>query len=133
MGKPKRHMLATAEATLTPPAALKAGQTIAKVVKGEGNNLWSVTMPGQEDGSLVELPSRFRSTIWLKRGGFVVVDTAAFEARENKLRGEIVNIVMDEKRWRKKAYWYDLLLRLSFQDLCLRQARGVREITDVPS
>ena len=34
-----------------------------------------------------------------------MVDTAAFEDRENKLSGEIVNVVRDEKQWRKQAYW----------------------------
>ena len=106
MGKPKRNLLATAEETLTPPASLEAGQVIAKIVKGEGNNLWAVEVPVDSRTLLVELPARFRSTIWLKRGGFVVVDTAAFDDRENKLGGEIVNVVRDEKHWRKQAYWY---------------------------
>ena len=117
MGKPKRNLLATASATLTPPVALDKGSVIAKVVKGEGNNLWAVNIPGIEGQSLVELPARFRSTIWLKRGGFVVVDTTAFETRKNKLAGEIVNVVMDENRWRKQAYWYadfkDTIIRLT--------------------
>jgi hypothetical protein len=45
-------------------------------------------------------------TVWIKRGSFVVVDTSAMADRENKLDGEIVNIVRDEKAWRKMAYWY---------------------------
>lgn len=34
-----------------------------------------------------------------------MVDTSAFDGRENKLGGEIVNVVRDEKQWRKQAYW----------------------------
>lgn len=105
MGKPKRNLLATAEETSTPPASLDIGYVIAKIVKGEGNNLWAVEAPGNSGTLLVELPARFRSTIWLKRGGFVVVNTNAFDDRENKLGGEIVNVVRDEKRWAKQAYW----------------------------
>lgn len=105
MGKSKRILLATAEETLTPPASLDNGHLIAKIVKGEGNNLWAVEVPGKSTTLLVELPARFRSTIWLKREGFVLVDTTAFHDRENKLGGEIVNVVRDEKRWKKQAYW----------------------------
>lgn len=55
---------------------------------------------------LVELNPRFRSTIWLKRGSYVLVDTSPHLERGNKLKGEIVNVVRDEKEWRKAAYWY---------------------------
>ena len=105
MGKPKRDFLATAVETATPPSSLDPGHVIAKVQKAEGNNLYSVELPGSKDALLVELPSRFRSQIWIKRGGYVVVNTLAFGDRDNKLQGEIVNIVREEKRWRKQTYW----------------------------
>ncbi|EFR03198.1 hypothetical protein MGYG_06197 [Nannizzia gypsea CBS 118893] len=104
MGKPRRKMLATAEETLYPPPALEEGQTIARVVKATGNNIYSVELPSKES-ILVELPARFRSTIWMKRGTFVVVDSTALEERDNKLSGEIVNIVRDDKAWRKADFW----------------------------
>ena len=34
-----------------------------------------------------------------------MVDTEAFAGRENKLAGEIVNVVREERAWRKMAYW----------------------------
>ena len=105
MGKPKRQVLATAEQTLIPPIALRENHVIAKVVKDEGKNLWAVKAASVGNLLLVELPARFRSTIWLKRGGYVLVDTTVFEGRENKLDGEIVNVVRDEKSWRKQPYW----------------------------
>ena len=105
MGRPKRHLLATAAETSSPPAVLDQGHLIALVKKAEGNNLYSVEFPLEKEPLLVELPSRFRSQIWIKRGGYVVVDRTAFDDRENKLGGEIVNVVRDEKQWRKQAYW----------------------------
>lgn len=104
MGRPKRHLLATAEQTLTPPESLSPGQSVARVVKAAGNNLYSVELPSGRQ-VLVELPSRFRSAIWIKRGGYVLVDTTVLADRENKLSGEIVNVVADEKGWRKQRYW----------------------------
>jgi len=104
MGPPRRKLQQTVEATLTPPDTLEEGQVIACIVKAEGNNLYSVELPSSKP-VLVELPAKFRSTIWLKRGGFVVVDTTTLAERDNKLAGEIVNVVRDERRWRKERYW----------------------------
>jgi probable RNA-binding protein EIF1AD len=104
MAPPRRKIQETVEATLTPPDTLAASQSIARVLKAEGNNLYSVELPSTEK-LLVELPARFRSTIWLKRGGFVVVDTKGLADRDNKLDGEIVNVVRDERQWRKESYW----------------------------
>ena len=53
----------------------------------------------------MELAPPFRSQIYVKRGSYVVVDTAAFEERGNKLGGEIVNVVREERRWRGMGWW----------------------------
>lgn len=110
MAPPRRKVLATAEETLTPPDTLAEGQTIARIIKATGNSIYSIELPSKET-VLVELPARFRSTIWMKRGSYVVVDTNALEDRDNKLHGEIVNIVRDEKAWRKARFWW-VILRL---------------------
>lgn len=103
MGPPRRRLQATAEETLTPPHELPDGHQITRVIRATGNNIYSVELPSKET-LLVELPARFRSTIWMKKGSFAVVNTSAFE-RDNKISGEIVNIVRDEKAWRKAAFW----------------------------
>ncbi|KAL8833188.1 MAG: hypothetical protein Q9170_004445 [Blastenia crenularia] len=105
MARPKRSLLATAQETSSPPASLEKGHVIARVGKAEGKNLYSVERASITKPLLVELASPFRSRIWIKRGGYVVVDTEAFADRDNKLDGEIVNIVRDEKVWRKQSYW----------------------------
>lgn len=104
MARPKRNVAAAAEETSTPPSALTATQSIARVIKGEGNSLYSCSLPNMKT-ILVELPSRFRNTIWMKRGGYVLVDTEGAEVRQNKIDGEIINVVRDEHVWRKEAYW----------------------------
>ncbi|TAQ91670.1 hypothetical protein B7494_g60 [Chlorociboria aeruginascens] len=104
MGRPKRNLIAAAEETSTPPSELTSTQSIAQVKKAEGNNLYLCSLPNQET-VLVELPSRFRNTIWMKRGGYVLIDTKEAGVRENKLDGEILNVVRDEHVWRKQSYW----------------------------
>lgn len=104
MGRPKRNIQAAAEETSTPPAEIAPTQSIARVIKAAGNSLYLCVLPGGKE-VLVELPSRFRNTIWIKRGGYVLVDTKGGEVRENKLDGEILNVVRDEREWRKASYW----------------------------
>ena len=106
MPPPRRILQATVEETLTPPATLTPTQHIARTIKAEGNNLYSVEAPAGKQ-LLVELSPRFRSSIWLRRGGYVLVDTdrKVFGERDNKIDGEIVNVVREEKRWRKLSYW----------------------------
>ncbi|CAD0108866.1 unnamed protein product [Aureobasidium uvarum] len=108
MPKPRRNLQATAEETMTPPQSLTETQSVARVQQAAGNNLYRVELPDTKV-LLVELPARFRSTIWIKRGGFVLVDTGAMTERENKLDGEIINVVRNEKEWRKEKYWYAAL------------------------
>ncbi len=112
MPLPRRRLQATVEETLTPPDALNDGQYIARIKNAAGNNLYNIELP---DGKalLVELEARFRSTIWLKRGGFVLVDTLTLADRENKIDGEIVNVVRDEKAWRKAPFWPKEFLKRS--------------------
>ncbi|KAH7551752.1 hypothetical protein BM1_09386 [Bipolaris maydis] len=104
MPPPKRKVLATIDSTITPPDELPPNHFIARITKAEGKNLYSAELP---DGKpvLAELEPKFRSTVWIKRGSYVVVDTSALADRDNKLDGEIVNIVRDEKAWRKMSYW----------------------------
>ena len=104
MGPPRRRVLATAQETLTPPDELADSQLIARAIKATGNNIYLIELPNK-DQMLVELPARFRSTIWIKRGSYVVIDTQTSDERDNKIGGEIVNIVRDEKAWRKAAFW----------------------------
>ncbi|KAF3052612.1 hypothetical protein E8E11_010482 [Didymella keratinophila] len=104
MGRPKRQVLATIEDTITPPDVLPDAHLIARIVKAEGKNLYSAELPNGKS-VLAELEAKFRSTVWIKRGSYVVVDTSALAERDNKLDGEIVNVVRDEKAWRKMSYW----------------------------
>ncbi|KAH8728593.1 hypothetical protein GQ44DRAFT_608770 [Phaeosphaeriaceae sp. PMI808] len=104
MPRPKRALLATIDSTITPPESLQSTHCIARITTAAGNNLYNAELP---DGKpvLAELEAKFRSTVWIKRGSYVIVDMSARAERENKLDGEIVNVVRDEKAWRKMAYW----------------------------
>lgn len=107
MGPPRRKVLATAQETLVPPDELAESQRMARAIKATGNSIYLVEFSDKTQ-ALVELPARFRSTIWIKRGSYLLIDTKASGERDNKIGGEIVNIVRDEKAWRKAPFWYDI-------------------------
>ncbi|OBT59580.1 hypothetical protein VE04_00028 [Pseudogymnoascus sp. 24MN13] len=94
MGRPKRNLQAAADETSTPPPALTPTQQQPVPLRAP-----------EHQGLLFALPAGFRNTIWIKRGGYVLLDTEDGEVRENKLGGEILNVVRDEREWRKEAYW----------------------------
>ncbi|KAI1657902.1 nucleic acid-binding protein [Daldinia decipiens] len=104
MARPKREMRAIVEESTTPPDQLKEAQSLARVIKAEGNNLYTCSLPNQRT-ILVELATRFRNTVWIRRGGFVLVHLTPPEERKGKVEGEIVNVVGIEKEWRKQSYW----------------------------
>ncbi|UKZ93066.1 uncharacterized protein TrAFT101_007998 [Trichoderma asperellum] len=104
MGKPKRNVLAAAQEALSPPAELEPTQVIVRVLKPEGNNLYTCEMPNKKP-VVLELAQRFRNTIWIKRGGYVLAEGYPVGTQDSRAIGEIINVVRDEKLWRKQAYW----------------------------
>ncbi|KAK2568775.1 putative RNA-binding protein EIF1AD [Acropora cervicornis] len=68
-------------------------QQIVKIVSSRGNNLHEVEAP---DGSkfLVSMPSKFRKSVWIKRGDFVIVDPIE---EGNKVCAEIVHILYNKQ------------------------------------
>ena len=100
----RRKVRAAAEDTLTPPESLTQGQMIARVVKNQGKDLYNVETADAAE-LLVELEARFRGNVFVRRGGYVLVDVTLAAERENKIQGEIVNVVGDEKAWRKQSFW----------------------------
>ncbi|KAI1306808.1 hypothetical protein F5Y03DRAFT_128442 [Xylaria venustula] len=115
MARPKRDVRAAAEESTTPPDSLTASQSVARVIKAEGNSLYSCSLPSQRT-VLVELAVRFRNTIWIKRGGYVLVDLTPPNETKGKVEGEIVNVVREEKEWRKQSYWPKEFAKATYDD-----------------
>ena len=104
----KRLMSTIDDLTTSPPdAPLPPSQVIARISHAQGKNLFICTLPGDAAQAplLAELAPIFRGKAWLRRGGYVLVDTAAFEGRDNKIDGQVVNVVRNERDWRKMPYW----------------------------
>ncbi|KAI0847564.1 nucleic acid-binding protein [Daldinia vernicosa] len=115
MARPRRELRAAVEESTTPPDQLTKAQSLARVIKAEGNHLYTCSLPNQRT-ILVELAARFRNTIWIRRGGFVLVQLTPPEERKGKVEGEIVNVVGIEKEWRKQSYWPKEFARFTYED-----------------
>ena len=105
MARSKRNILAAADESSTPLDSLPANHIIMRILKPVGNNLYCAEYPTGDKTTLVEMPSRFRSSIWIKRGSLILVNQKALADRDNKLGGEIERVIMNEKLWRKQSYW----------------------------
>jgi len=84
-------------------------QRIVQIVAGKGNNLHQVFDPHQseeEDGGkyLVSMPTKFRKSVWIKRGDYVIVE--AIEEGD-KVKAEIIRILYKDqvKHIKKENLW----------------------------
>ncbi|XP_030762835.1 probable RNA-binding protein EIF1AD [Sitophilus oryzae] len=78
-------------------------QRIVKVLSSPGNNLHEVE---DSDGSkfLVSMPPKFRRTMWVIRGGYILIEPIK---EGKKVKGEIVRILTKEQiqHFRKENVW----------------------------
>ncbi|KAJ0346782.1 hypothetical protein KNSL1_007058 [Colletotrichum chrysophilum] len=113
MARTKRTAQAAAEETLNPPDTLEKNQAIVRVIKAEGNNLYNCELPNKKN-LVLELAQRFRNTIWIKRGGYVLAER--YDEADGRVMGEIINVVRDEKAWRKQPYWPKEFAKTRYED-----------------
>lgn len=103
----KKHVL---NEILSGDIEIKDDHKLAQVLKTRGNHLYEVRTTDNRQ-FLVSMPSKFRNTIWIKPGSFVIIE---FIAEGNKVKGEIVKILLKEhvKEMKKNSFWlheFDIL------------------------
>ncbi|KAF1814142.1 eukaryotic translation initiation factor eIF1 [Eremomyces bilateralis CBS 781.70] len=89
--------------TANPPETLEYNQTIARIAKNEGRNLFTVSLPNGKS-ALAELDQKFVNTVWMKRGGFVLVQRREDEDT-GKVGADIINVVREDRIWKKMPWW----------------------------
>jgi len=96
-------------------------QRIVQIVAGKGNNLHQVFDPQEQSATrsfsvvgdtsdaeegkyLVSMPTKFRKSVWIKRGDFVIVEPIE---EGDKVKAEIVRILYKEqvKHIKKENLW----------------------------
>ena len=79
-------------------------QIIVRLVAPRGNNLHLVEHPDNDDTFLVSMPKKFRKSVWIKRGDFVIVEPIK---EGDKVKAEIVSVLYKEqiKFIKKEGLW----------------------------
>nr|CAG4645968.1 EOG090X0KPP [Lynceus sp. MCZ IZ 141354] len=88
-------------------------QTIVRVLEGRGNNLHEVEDPNGAK-YLVSMPTKFRRSIWIKRGDFIIVEPIA---EGGKVKAEVSHILMkDQIRYIKnQGKWPEAFAKIDEQ------------------
>ncbi|XKL61225.1 hypothetical protein PGB90_008282 [Kerria lacca] len=82
---------------------IRNNQQLVKVLSTKGNHLYEVKSIKNEI-FLVSMPSKFRNTVWIKAGSYVIVETID---EGKKVKGEIVYILLKHhiKQMKKEKNW----------------------------
>ncbi|KAF9436612.1 hypothetical protein BGZ76_003453 [Entomortierella beljakovae] len=84
---------------------LEEGQQFARVLASRGKNIHEVQYKNGED-LLVNLPPKFRSLVWVKRGSYVIIQPAD-EQDKTKVSGDIVAVLFPDhiKQYKQQGIW----------------------------
>ncbi|KAG0280982.1 hypothetical protein BGZ95_007657 [Linnemannia exigua] len=99
-----RRKAATSD-ILTDIPELEEGQRFARVLGTRGKNIHEVQFP-DNDELLVNLPPKFRSLVWVKRGSYVIIEPAE-EEDKTKVGGDIIAVLFPDhiKHYKQKGIW----------------------------
>ncbi|KAG0051432.1 putative RNA-binding protein eif1ad [Gryganskiella cystojenkinii] len=90
---------------LTDIPELESDQRFARVLGSRGKNIHEVQFPDGEE-LLVNLPPKFRSLVWVKRGSYVIIQPAE-EEDKTKVAGDIAAVLFPDhiKKYKQEGIW----------------------------
>ncbi|KAG0303636.1 putative RNA-binding protein eif1ad [Dissophora globulifera] len=90
---------------LTEVPELEEGQRFARVLGTRGKNVHDVQF-SDGDELLVNLPPKFRSLVWVKRGSYVIIQPADEDDR-TKVGGDITAVLFPDhiKQYKQDGIW----------------------------
>ncbi|KAG0317473.1 putative RNA-binding protein eif1ad [Dissophora globulifera] len=90
---------------LTEVPELEEGQRFARVLGTRGKNVHDVQF-SDGDELLVNLPPKFRSLVWVKRGSYVIIQPADEDDR-TKVGGDITAVLFPDhiKQYKQEGIW----------------------------
>lgn len=69
-----------------------ANQIIVRVTENRGQHIYSVELPSGET-TLTLLPAKFRNTIWIKRGDYLIIEDEETATPEKNFSGKIRSLI----------------------------------------
>eukprot|EP00099_Drosophila_melanogaster_P007350 NP_001260011.1 uncharacterized protein Dmel_CG31957, isoform B [Drosophila melanogaster] len=102
-------------------------QQIARVISSRGNNLHEVETV--DETFLVSMPNKFRKSMWVKRGDFLLVEPIE---EGDKVKAEICKILTPEhiKEYTKAAIWPDKFTKKPVQEEATSQNKDDSDFED---
>ncbi|KAG0290046.1 putative RNA-binding protein eif1ad [Linnemannia gamsii] len=99
-----RRKIATSD-ILTDIPELEEGQRFARVLGTRGKNVHEVQFSDNQE-LLVNLPPKFRSLVWVKRGSYVIIEPAE-EEDKTKVGGDIIAVLFPDhiKHYKQQGIW----------------------------
>uniref|UniRef100_A0A7S0V8E4 S1-like domain-containing protein n=1 Tax=Polytomella parva TaxID=51329 RepID=A0A7S0V8E4_9CHLO len=84
----------------------KENEFIVQVLGLRGGNIVNVQFPDGKE-TLCLLPSKFHKKVWVKRGGFVLIESDENAFEDTKVAGNILAVLYDEqiKEYKKLGVW----------------------------
>ncbi|KAG2454993.1 hypothetical protein HYH02_000818 [Chlamydomonas schloesseri] len=93
MSRSRKHVTLGLDGDVQPPGP---GQAIVRALGSRGSNLIEVEFPDGRQ-TLVLMPAKFNKKLWVKRGGFVMVEDSAQAEGDTKVTGTIVSVLYDDQ------------------------------------
>ncbi|KXZ47675.1 hypothetical protein GPECTOR_33g557 [Gonium pectorale] len=93
MSRSRKHITQGVDGDIEPPGP---GQAIVRALGSRGSNLIEVEFPDGRQ-TLVLMPAKFNKKLWVKRGGFLLVENSEAAEGDTKVTGSILSILYDDQ------------------------------------
>ncbi|GIL77429.1 hypothetical protein Vretifemale_6881 [Volvox reticuliferus] len=92
MSRSRKHVTLGLDEDVQPPGP---GQSIVRALGSRGSNLIAVEFPDGRQ-TLVLMPAKFNKKLWVKRGGYLLVEDSPAAGEDTKVTGTILSVLYDD-------------------------------------
>ncbi|EFJ48885.1 hypothetical protein VOLCADRAFT_104609 [Volvox carteri f. nagariensis] len=93
MSRSRKHVTLGLDEEVQPPGP---GQSIVRALGSRGSNLIAVEFPDGRQ-TLVLMPAKFNKKLWVKRGGYLLVEDSPAAGGDSKVTGTILSVLYDDQ------------------------------------
>ncbi|GLC42676.1 hypothetical protein PLESTB_001126200 [Pleodorina starrii] len=93
MSRSRKHVTLGLDEDVQPP---EPGQSIVRALGSRGSNLIAVEFPDGRQ-TLVLMPAKFNKKLWVKRGGYLLVEDSPAAGDDTKVTGTILSVLYDDQ------------------------------------
>jgi len=120
MSHSRKHLTTTVLTSLPLPSE---SENLVRVIELRGANICEVELPNSER-FLVQVPTRFRKLVWIKRGNYLIINRPTnWDNLNYKVRAMVLHVLFPDqiKNIKKEGLWPK-----EFEDLPIEEAKKER-------